>query len=250
MIGCLALYDFDVNKFDIKEWVAYCEKWMTENGNPPNTMGLPHSGKYLRYNNGKRKLEKENFNSSDLDFYAGGEPGTNRFWKTVAYFAQDDRTSYICFDEEIISFSYDVLEKLLADLCQFCSPHYAIGFEREMKYGPGAYSVGISHGLKLAYENAEHGKEDDRIHEWMKAYRISKTYKTGDLRDIYRFNVLSQAHMVRFIGGQRFEEWIQGSANRGTLKKISDTLWTWWVEPENISSVREALAPTGMILCL
>lgn len=250
MIGCIALYDFDVKQFKLREWVVYCENWMTENGFPPNTIGLPHSGKYLRYSNGKRRLEKENFISSDVDFYGGGEPGTDRFWKTLAYFAEDDKTTYLCFDEENIFFTYEMLEKLIIDLCQFCAPHYAIGFEREMKYGPGSYSIGISHGLKMAYENAEHGQENTRIQKWMKAYRMSKTYKTGDLRDVYRFNMLSQPHVDRLINGQRFEEWVQASPDRGHLKKISDTLWTWWVEPEKIPTVRKTLAPTGMILCL
>lgn len=251
MIGCLALYDFDVTQFKLKDWVEWGESWMTANDYAPNTMGLPHSGKFLRYNNGKKKLEKENYSSSNLDFYAGGEAGTDYVWKMAAYFADDDRTTYLCFDEEIISFNYEILEQLLIDLSKFCSPQYGIGFLREKKYGPDPYALGYSHGLKYAYQNEEHGKENDRIHCWMKSYvRKSRTYKTGDLRDIYPFNVLSPPHLDRIVNGSRFQDWVQASSERGQLRQISDHLWTWWVGADKIPAVREALAPSGMILCL
>ena len=48
----------------------------------------------------------------------------------------------------------------------------------------------------------------------------------------------------------RFQDWVQASGERGQLKQISETVWTWWVKPEKIPAVREALAPSGMILCL
>lgn len=252
MIGCLALYDFDVTQFKVKEWVAYGEEWMIQNGYPPNTMGLPHSGKFLQYNNGKRKLEKENYEQRKeyIHFYGGGEPGTDYAWKLAAYYSEEDRTTYLCFDEETISFSYEILEKLLIDLCKFCSPTYGIGFEREKQYGPDYYARGMSHGLKLAYENPEHGREKERIYKWLDAYRGGEGYQTGDLRDIYPFNVLSQAHLDRVINWHRFHDWIQATPGRGQLKQISETLWTWWIESEKIPAVREALAPSGMILCL
>lgn len=252
MIGCLALYDFDVTHFKIKEWVEYGEEWMTVLGYPPNTMGMPHSGKFLRYKNGKRRLEKENYVEAKeyLHFYGGGEPGTDYAWKVAAYFAIADRTTYLCFDEEAMTFSYDFLEKLLKDLCQFCSPQYGIGFLRERKYGPGYYAFGMSHGLKMAYENSEHGEERRRISKWLDVYRGKEGYQTGDLRDVYPFNILCQTHLNRDVNGQRFEEWVKAAPERGQLKKVTDTLWTWWVEADHIPAVREALAPTGMILCL
>lgn len=250
MIGCIALYDFDITQFKLKDWVQWGEQWMTTNGYPPNTMGLPHSGKFLRFNNGKKKLEKEQYKVSNIDFYAGGEPGTDYAWKFAAYFAEDMKTTYICFGEDILSFNYEFLEQLLIRFCQFCSPRYGIGYLREKKYGPHYYAEGMSHGLKLAYLNEEHGKQREQINKWLNVYRGNEGYKTGDLRDIYPFNVLSQPHLDRIINGSRFEDWVKATPERGQLKQISDTLWTWWVESDKIPAVREALAPSGMILCL
>lgn len=251
MIGCIALYDFDVTQFKLKEWVEYGEEWMTTLGYPPNTMGIPPSTKYMLYKNGKKKLEKAEYKKEDVTFYGGGEPGTGYPWKLAAYFAEDDKTTYLCFDEETMTFSYDFLEKLLKDLSRFCLLHYGIGFLREYKYGPDSYVLGVSEGLKMAYQNPEHGEESERIHNWLKQYRYaSGTYKTGDLRDVYPFNVLCQVHLDREVNGQRFEEWVTASPERGQLKKVTDTLWTWWVEADHIPAVREALAPSGMILCL
>lgn len=250
MIGCLALYDFDMTQFDLKGWVNYEEVWMTENGYPPNTIGLPHSGKFLRYVNGKRRLEKEQYKVRDIDFYGGGEPGTDYAWKLTVCFSVDDQIIYLCFDEEVMCFSYEILEKLLLDLCQYCSPKYGIGFERERKYGPGPYAHGMPQGLKYDYENPEHGKQRQQIYKWVDVYRRKDGYHTGDFRDIYPFNVLSQPHLDRIVDGQRFQDWVQASADRGTLKQVSDALWTWWIEDDKIPAVRDALAPSGMILCL
>ena len=253
MIGCIALYDFDISHFKLKEWVEYGEEWMTGLGYPSNTMGLPHSGKFLLYKNGKRRLEKENYAEIKkyVHFYGGGEAGTNYGWKISTCYHGEEKTLHLCFDEETMTFSYDFLEKLLKDLGQFCSPHYGIGFLREKKYGPDYYALGYSHGLKMAYQNPEHGKESERIYCWRTKYhRPSGTYQTGDLRDVYPFNVLCQAHLDRDVNGQRFEEWVKASPERGQLKQVTDSLWTWWVEADHIPAVREALAPSGMILCL
>ncbi|MBM3633600.1 MAG: hypothetical protein FJX03_07890 [Alphaproteobacteria bacterium] len=250
MIGCLALYDFDVTQFKIKEWVAYGEEWMAKNGYPPNTIGFSPQTKYVLFNNGKQRLEKEGYERETISFNGGGEPKTSYNWMLMAYFSIDHRTTYLCFDEDTIPFSYGVLEQLLVDLCQLCSPKYGIGFMRDEKHGPDAYAIGFSQGLKLAYENPEHGKERERISKWLDVYRGKEGYQTGDLRDIYPFNVLSQAHLNRLINGHRFQDWVQASTERGQLKQISETVSTWWVEPENIPYVREVLAPSGMILCL
>lgn len=131
------------------------------------------------------------------------------------------------------------------------SSKFSRRWAKNPKYGPDSYVLGVSEGLKMAYQNPEHGEESERIHNWLKQYRYaSGTYKTGDLRDVYPFNVLCQVHLDREVNGQRFEEWVTASPERGQLKKVTDTLWTWWVEADHIPAVREALAPSGMILCL
>lgn len=104
MIGCIALYDFDVEQFQLEKWLMWTEFWMDSLECSPNTMGLPHSGKFLQFRNGKRKLEKNGYNIENIDFYGGGEPRTDHAWKLAASFDKDNKTTYLCFDPETLSF--------------------------------------------------------------------------------------------------------------------------------------------------
>ncbi len=67
----------------------------------------------------------------------------------------------------------------------------------------------------------------------MKASR-KKGYYTGDLRDIYPLSVLSAAHNERMVDGKLLFDWINTDKNRGTLTKLSDNLWSWWVEESRL----------------
>lgn len=40
------------------------------------------------------------------------------------------------------------------------------------------------------------------------------------------------------------------SKNHGELKKLAKNFWSWWVPADLISSMREALHPTEIILCI
>ncbi|MEY3197080.1 MAG: hypothetical protein RLZZ59_448 [Pseudomonadota bacterium] len=39
-------------------------------------------------------------------------------------------------------------------------------------------------------------------------------------------------------------------SKHGRLEELGSNVYAWWVEEENISLIREALRPTGIILCI
>ncbi|MBN9565641.1 MAG: hypothetical protein J0G29_06085, partial [Alphaproteobacteria bacterium] len=73
---------------------------------------------------------------------------------------------------------------------------------------------------------------------------------TGMLRDVYPLNFLSQAHLANQVEGMPFDQWVASDLARGTLNPLTDSMWSWRVEEDNIPAIREALRPTGLVLCI
>ena len=88
------------------------------------------------------------------------------------------------------------------------------------------------------------------ITKWFHTYGKEKRYKLGDLRDVYPINFLSSPHLERDVYGQSLKNWILSSSDHGELKQLDETLWSWHIEEEKISSVREDLRNTGILLCI
>jgi hypothetical protein len=92
--------------------------------------------------------------------------------------------------------------------------------------------------------------EGDRIACWFHKYNDPKYWHIGMLRDIYPLNFLSKAHLENQIKGLPFDQWVAADPVRGTLKPLTNSMWSWRVEEDNISTIREALRPTGLVLCI
>ena len=79
---------------------------------------------------------------------------------------------------------------------------------------------------------------------------VNGKYKTGDLRDLYPMNLLSKEHEKHVIEGLLFFNLIKADPQRGELIELNPSLWAWWIEADNISSVREALRPLGWVIAI
>jgi len=108
-----------------------------------------------------------------------------------------------------------------------------------LKDWPSSYAVGGSR-----YSMSE--EERHRCDLWDTA-QIMETYKTGDLRDIYKLNFLSRKHLIRdaspadqhgFGTPLTLEAWINSSPAHGELKQLREGFWSWYVPDEQIELVR------------
>ena len=62
-------------------------------------------------------------------------------------------------------------------------------------------------------------------------------------------NLVSEPHLSQQVFDTKLQNWIESSPDHGELKKLTDTLWKWWVPEDKIEPVRDALKPMGILLC-
>lgn len=212
-------------------------------------MGLTTSKKLIRYENGKRKLEKQGFKEIKAIHLIGGgsEPGTDENWRAFADINIKYGLLYFCFDDAVQRLSSAYVSSLVKDLARFCNFKYGIGYQREFKKGPEWYVSGI-----IGYEGnvTIEREERARIAKWHNEYFYDDAnYKTGDLRDVYPYNVLTSAHLSRPAQETNLKEWIESACGRGDLTQVVDDRWLWTLKDDQIPPVQEALHQAGLLLC-
>jgi len=249
MIGSIIFYDFE--KTDLKGWVEYTLDWMREKGFEPNTIGLPGRSKYMSFKGGQKILEKDNYQVNDVDFFAGGEAKTHAGWGLMTSYDIEGQTAVLGFYEVIQAFEEAEILKLVKNLQAFCNSKYAFACLRSKKNKPEYYASGYGTGLKDWPPNPERD-EYLRIQKWQDIYRPDRPnqiYKTGDLRDVYPYNFICQAHLDRIVHDITLKQFIE-QPGHGILQPLTDILWTWKLTSEEESKVREELRDTGILLCV
>lgn len=251
LANCIALHDFAETAPDFKNWFLYIVELFGKSALTPTRMALTtknYDGKHtISYKTGRKKLEASDY--QDVIFLAlyahppvWGTDMSDGIFSVVLQCAKPD-TLVLCFDDQLIKFQKDIFTKLTKDSADFFAPRYGYCYQRPFKKGPDCYPVGICVDLDWGDEEAK------ELTRWRNEYRMSDgSYKTGDLRDIYPMNLLSEAHKQNQVKGKPFFDWIQESPDHGTLTQLSDTLWAWWVD--DIPAVREALRQTGWVICI
>ncbi|WP_010300865.1 hypothetical protein [Candidatus Odyssella thessalonicensis] len=255
LANVIALHDFSPNQpqGNVQKWFTYVVEWFRGHGLEPTRIGLTgetyKGNKTITFRNGLKRLETNEYKDvQGLSLYATPpNHGTDMFDGIfiLEYSASNKGDLILCWDNQIAPFDEVYCKQLLLAICPLIQPRYGYAYQRLFKYGPSFYPMGIIGDQALSDE------EEDKIAQWGNEYALSNgCYKTGDLRDIYPLNILSRMHLDRVVNGCRFEDWIHAAPQRGSLEQITDSLWTWWVEADNIAAIRTALAPSGMILCV
>ncbi|MFN9001754.1 MAG: hypothetical protein ACK5VW_06825 [Holosporales bacterium] len=249
MANSLVLHDFKGEDLDIPGWFYYVEDWFHRCGVVPNRIG-GKSKKNITFVRGKKRLEKEQFTDIGCGIWIGALP----LECTVEMFdflcaaeleANGKRkTMVMTWDDQLVGFNPTYLTQFAQDMYRFFEPAYGYCFQRLFRQGPGLYPFGFLSGIDKFSEEA------DRIDRWGKEYKSSYgTYRTGLFRDIYPMNFVCMAHLDQRLGEQRLQDWITSDSSRGELTALNDKLWSWWIPEHDIAGVREALKPTGLLLC-
>ncbi|MBM3469095.1 MAG: hypothetical protein FJX71_06670 [Alphaproteobacteria bacterium] len=249
LCNVVALYDLEAEKCNLPGWFDFMVNWFESIGETPQAMGLPTSQKLIRFESGKRKLEKNGFQGIEDIHLMGGvsEAGTNLNWKTsVEICLRKKGFLYICFDDVIQLLNKDYITKLVKDLSRFCNFKYGIAYQREFTKGPDWYVNGIIEGISRTPEN---NIEREKIACWFKKYSVNNHYKTGLLRDIYLYNILTRTHLDQRVKGQTLEQWILQNATHGDLQSVTDRHWLWSLKPTQIPIVQEILQEADLLLC-
>lgn len=248
--NCIALYDWTPESTDLKGWFHYMEEWAHDINISWDSIGLGISKKLLLFKNGKRKIEKLNFQGVPHVLLTGGvdEPGTYTNWKIDAFISNQSKKSesYLCFDNNLAPFTFEVLTGFLRKLLSFADFKYGICYQRSNLYGPSSYAGGtieIYGDLELPYD------EEKKIGNWMRKYTFDNGYRTGLLRDVYPFSILVDQHLSESVGNKSFKEWVESDPTHGSLTKITADHYLWAVDPIHIPLVQETLQQAGFLLC-
>lgn len=243
----MVLYDYSPDKCDLKGWFQYMEKWADDIGIPWESIGISTSNKLIQFKNGKRKIEKNNFDGiTEIELLGGVlEPGTHLSWRTYAFFPKKSRgKSYVCFPDSQKLFTKQVMIYYLVNLLSFGDFKYGICYQRPYNMGPALYAGGALGGIDLPRE------EETKIGSWNRKYNLNPHYyRTGLLRDVYPFNVLIETHLKEKIGHQTLEDWIKSTPSHGSLDKLTSSHWLWSIDNECIPAAQETLQEAGLLLC-
>ncbi|MGA7614917.1 MAG: hypothetical protein WBX15_07025 [Thermoanaerobaculia bacterium] len=145
----------------------------------------------------------------------------------------------------VVSFDADEWRAIVGDLVTLVRPWYGIAYERPAHLGPVMFAIGISQGLGFASEDLKAASE---ISRWGSTGLREKVYMKGLLRDVYRWNILSEVHLNSRVGGMALDEWIKnGQGTRGAVDVLADGRWLWRVPPEGLDAMRRALRGEGLL---
>jgi hypothetical protein len=255
--NCLVFYDLQSKKPNLEAWYNRIIEWLSENNQTPKRMGLSGEGvkkstQTKTFKHYDKVLKEKNFKNIDHIWIGAMPPDfktdddDDSFFTIHLRMTSPDPSLVICFDDSILGFDQSYVEKFGQEMASYFDARYGIAYQRDFTKGPGWYAHGVIAGIP---RKPEFDHERSLITKWFHTYG-KEDYNLGDLRDIYPINFLSSPHLERDVDGQSLKSWILSSPDRGDLKQLNETIWSWHVPEERISSVREDLRNTGILLCI
>ncbi len=255
--NCLALHDFSGDNVKWQEWFDFALSIFSKHQLAPTRLAVNgtyygNSAKSLTFKGGLRKLQKYDFKGIEcLGFMAmpSKEDYTTNFIIKVFLYPNwqkpKNSTLTMCFDEKLEMFNQESFEKMTSKLHKFTNAKYGYYYYRHLRNSPDMYPSGSCD----PYINKA---DKDACRLWDKQYSYNNgSYRTGNIRDVYRLNFLSKEHLEwQISGNQNLEEWIKSSPNHGKLTEISPGFWSWYVEEHLITPIRQALIPSNIIICV
>ena len=249
LANCIALHDFAMIPENIKEWFDYTLDFFRAHGIEPTRMSSQKTDKTVSMKIGIKQLEENDYKINENIWIGATPPNHNSdmfdsiFMVSLEY--TFGTTFVLCFDNQITHFDNHLIDNLTKYFSIFSRSQYGYAYQHKFSQGPDFYAVGSLGGRDRLPD-----EEREKINRWNNVYCMPDgIYTLGDLRDIYPYNFLSTPHLERDIFGQPLRQWIESHSSRGKLTPLTDTLWSWHLTPDQISPVRNALAPTGIILC-
>ena len=150
---------------------------------------------------------------------------------------------FLYFRNELLGYDADLLKKIAVNLSCNTESQFGAAFQINQRLkDPSRYVSAI-------LSDGDNQEMEENILNWDRAYNDKESYKTGDLRDLYPLNFISETHLQRDVFGQSLRQWIESDLVRGTLEPLNGALWTWEIPQENISDLRLQLKDTDILVC-
>lgn len=170
----------------------------------------------------------------------------------VHYFDQNIEVSVSTDPGSLIVYAW---ERLLVDtmslenvigtavIAGFC-PYAGYLFRYPMRYGPGAYPLGV-----IVNADSKYPKEErERVSRWNRAYKGFRS-TSGYLREVYPLNVVSETLSDELlVDGQTLIEWITSGTGRGTISDVGKAIHLWRLSDDEAKIVRAKLVNDNRII--
>lgn len=217
--------------------------WFERLGICPDLLGITGtrlSDKMLSFDTQNRKLRQSGFGVIDsytIVCSADNAHSSEDFFATV-HWSCSHKVCVIAVDE-----TYETMDSLLLTCKPFidvADPQYGIGYFRERRRGPVLFALGVNKGGPIvmtgeAYEQARN------ISRWSNIGNLNQVYLQGILRDVFRWNLLTEAQLQRDVAGVSLEDWIRADATRGTLTPFTRNMRLWEIEEARVATIRQVL---------
>jgi hypothetical protein len=250
---CVALYDWK-DGADVAKWLAYCERLFERAGKEIGFAAVQasgFSGKPVTFKKIRKKLEDEEVlercHSIDLFAMEHRKFHSAMFgWRIqMAMVKSETPILFFGFDEIIGICGEQLVKGIFGECLKWSLPAYGIAYSREFEKSPDGYAGGIIAGLGYSPdEEIESGGISDWMHEQIGERRHLK----GMLRDVYRWNFLSEAHLAHPCGSTTLNEWISSDERRGTLEPLGRERHCWSVPENQVALVRGELHRHGLLI--
>jgi hypothetical protein len=237
-----------------KEWSDYilslCEK---ENMEPDYTSIrlVNHKSSKIKLSTYKNRMKKfENYELSYLDL-TKSQPDFSYIsidWELSANIKIDKHFNriYLGFDIEKLKTIYRERISILSQLLQFMEVDYGFCYHMDLKYGPGLYVSGM---FVANYSDIFSKFEEECTALWFNYQpKAIHAVKNGKLRYLYEYNILNKSHLERKVFGKSLVEWINSSAENGSIAPINDKLYLWTIDPKNLNSLINNLIDQNIFL--
>jgi hypothetical protein len=139
---------------------------------------------------------------------------------------------------------------LIRVLTKYQKPGCGIYYRMPFKLAPGWFGgTVINLGLPKNLQ--------ERQQEFIEEYRDGRQ-REGKIRDVFKYNVLSNIHLNAWIEGKNLRSWIEdrmkGSVatifgqTRGSLEEVVEGVWLWSLTDKEIQLVRPSMLKAGLLM--
>lgn len=249
----LAFYGVDSSSKAAEGFFNSVVDLMTSLGYPPDklgTSGAGRNGKVGDFRRGLAALRRSGYSDVDGFSLRHSLPGariTLTNYSAAASFSRNPTTG--CYGVVAVPSVFDNKSDWLPAakrIVECLRPSYGIGFERSLALGPVFYALGICYGGDPV-PSGDAYEEGRTISRWSNIGMHEQVYRQGLLRYVYRWNFLTQPQLDRNVGETSLAKWVDADPERGVLSIISDGVWLWEVQQDQLEQVRDQLHDAGAI---
>lgn len=124
------------------------------------------------------------------------------------------------------------LVEFAREIISLVQPVYGIVYDVPVAYDPGSYGYGF-----------QFNGSGRAVQDWGE---VQKFELHRFLRNVYRWNLLTEIHLTATVGELPLADWIRRDHTRGKISPFAEGMVLWTVEAGNIAGVRKQLDEVGL----